>query len=77
MPRCGTGRAPTSAGPGASCSSAHIRSAADWNLASGAFAGRGYISERFPLDEIATAFETAEHKHGKDAIKVSIVHALN
>lgn len=46
-------------------------------LASGAFAGRGFISERFPLDDIATAFETAEHKHGKDAIKVSIVHSLN
>lgn len=43
-------------------------------LASGKFAGRGYITQRFPLDEIAHAFEVAEHKHGQDAIKVSIVH---
>ncbi|MFN8661600.1 MAG: hypothetical protein U0075_06890 [Thermomicrobiales bacterium] len=46
-------------------------------LAAGKFAGRGYISERFPLDEIGAAFEAAEHKHGRDAIKVSIVHSLN
>jgi 2-desacetyl-2-hydroxyethyl bacteriochlorophyllide A dehydrogenase len=43
-------------------------------LAAGKFAGRGYITQRFPLDEIAHAFEVAEHKHGHDAIKVSIVH---
>jgi L-iditol 2-dehydrogenase len=42
-------------------------------LASGAFNGRQYISRRFPLDEIAQAFEVAEHKNGQDAIKVSIV----
>ncbi|MFT4037085.1 MAG: alcohol dehydrogenase catalytic domain-containing protein [Thermomicrobiales bacterium] len=43
-------------------------------LASGAFAGAGYISERYPLDDIMAAFAAAEHKGGKDAIKVSIVH---
>jgi 2-desacetyl-2-hydroxyethyl bacteriochlorophyllide A dehydrogenase len=43
-------------------------------LASGKFAGRDYITQRFPLDDIAHAFEVAEHKHGQDAIKVSIVH---
>jgi 2-desacetyl-2-hydroxyethyl bacteriochlorophyllide A dehydrogenase len=43
-------------------------------LASGKLAGRGYITDRFPLDEIAHAFTVAEHIHGRDAIKVSIVH---
>jgi 2-desacetyl-2-hydroxyethyl bacteriochlorophyllide A dehydrogenase len=42
-------------------------------LAEGKFHGRQYISQRFPLDEIARAFEVAEHKDGQDAIKVSIV----
>ncbi|MDQ3692639.1 MAG: alcohol dehydrogenase catalytic domain-containing protein [Chloroflexota bacterium] len=42
-------------------------------LASGRFYGRQYISQRFPLDEIAHAFEVAQHKGGQDAIKVSIV----
>ncbi len=43
-------------------------------LAAGKFAGRDYITQRFPLEQIAHAFEVAEHKHGHDAIKVSIVH---
>lgn len=43
-------------------------------LASGKFAGADYITHRFPLDEIAHAFTVAEHKNGRDAIKVSIVH---
>lgn len=43
-------------------------------LATGKLAGRGYISQTFPLDDIAHAFEVAEHKHGHDAIKVSVVH---
>ncbi len=42
-------------------------------LADGKFNGRQYISRRFPLDEIAQAFEVAQHKDGQDAIKVSIV----
>ena len=42
-------------------------------LAAGKFHGRQYISQRFPLDEIAHAFEVAQHKGGQDAIKVSIV----
>ena len=42
-------------------------------LAAGTFHGRQYISQRFPLDEIARAFEVAQHKDGQDAIKVSIV----
>jgi 2-desacetyl-2-hydroxyethyl bacteriochlorophyllide A dehydrogenase len=43
-------------------------------LAAGKLAGRGCITDRFPLDEIAHAFRVAEHKDGRDAIKVSIVH---
>ena len=43
-------------------------------LAAGKLAGRGYITDRFPLDEIAHAFTVAEHINGRDAIKVSIVH---
>lgn len=42
-------------------------------LASGKFFGRQYISRRFPLDEIAHAFQVAEHVDGQDAVKVSIV----
>lgn len=43
-------------------------------LAAGRLSGHQYITERFPLDEIAHAFEVAEHLSGRDAIKVSIVH---
>jgi 2-desacetyl-2-hydroxyethyl bacteriochlorophyllide A dehydrogenase len=42
-------------------------------LAAGKFFGRQYISRRFPLDDIQTAFAAAEHRDGHDAIKVSIV----
>jgi threonine dehydrogenase-like Zn-dependent dehydrogenase len=43
-------------------------------LAAGKFFGRQYISRRFPLDDIQTAFAAAEHRDGQDAIKVSIVY---
>lgn len=43
-------------------------------LADGKLAGRGYISQTYPLDDIMAAFHAAEHKSGQDAIKVSIVH---
>ena len=42
-------------------------------LAEGRFFGHQFISQRFPLDEIAHAFAVAEHKDGKDAVKFSIV----
>ncbi len=43
-------------------------------LASGRLIGRQYITHRFPLEEIETAFRVAEHVDGQDAIKVSIVY---
>ncbi|MFN8593415.1 MAG: alcohol dehydrogenase catalytic domain-containing protein [Thermomicrobiales bacterium] len=43
-------------------------------LAAGVFAGKHYISRRFPLEEITAAFAAAEHRDGSDAIKVSIVY---